>query len=166
MDKFLQRERILTFKIVINHKTECRGATNPQSELGYIVPDSLFSVLNKIKMPLPAAPDGYVKWRPSAVIFSQKCGCWHFENAIGREIPAKPRPVDSNSGLRLARCRLTMPSRLFQCLLGRGIYYCLPYREIYYSLCDMRFASHSSFVSLKKCSVRTSPGGDTLPSSV
>ena len=39
-------------------------------------------------MPVPAAPDGYVKWRPTAVIFTQKCGRWHFENAVGREIPA------------------------------------------------------------------------------
>ena len=46
-------------------------------------------------MPIPAAPDGYVKWRPSAVIFTQKCDHWHFENAVGREIPAKPRPADS-----------------------------------------------------------------------
>ena len=27
-----------------NYNTECRGAENPQSELGYIVPDSLFFI--------------------------------------------------------------------------------------------------------------------------
>ena len=85
-------------------------------------------------MPVPAVPDGYVKWRPTAVIFTRKCGRWHFENAVGREIPAKPRPVDSIGGFHRARCRLTIPSRLFQCLLGRGIYCCLPDREIYYCL--------------------------------
>ena len=50
-------------------------------------------------MPVSAAPDGYVKWRPSAVIFMQKCGCWHFENAVGGgEIPAKPCSMDSIYG--------------------------------------------------------------------
>ena len=85
-------------------------------------------------MPGSAALDGYVKWRSTAVIFTRKSGRWHFENAVGREIPAKLRPADSIGGFHLARCRLTMPTRLFQCLLGRGIYYCLSGREIYYSL--------------------------------
>ena len=65
---------------------------------------------------------GYVKWPPTGAIFPKKCGRWHFENAVGRENPAKSRPVDSIWCLQRARCRmrphrlLPIPTRLFRCL--------------------------------------------------
>ena len=51
------------------------------------------------------AAGGYVKQCPTAAIFPQKCGRWHFQIADGREKPAKPRPVDSILGLHRARYR-------------------------------------------------------------
>ena len=41
------------------------------------------------------AAGGYVKWCPTAAIFPQKCGRWHFQIADGRENHAKPRPLDT-----------------------------------------------------------------------
>ena len=41
-----------------------------------------------------AVPVGGVKVPPTASIFPQKCGRWHFGNADGRENPAKLRPVE------------------------------------------------------------------------
>ncbi len=38
--------------IQANYNTECRGAENPQSELGYIVSDSLFLLINVNSMNL------------------------------------------------------------------------------------------------------------------
>ena len=35
-----------------------------------------------------AAPVGRYKVAPTGAIFAQKCGRWHFENAVGRENPA------------------------------------------------------------------------------
>ena len=49
------------------------------------------------------APGGGTFTPPTAAIFPQKCGRWHFENAVGRENPAKPRPVDSILGIHRAR---------------------------------------------------------------
>ena len=57
-----------------------------------------FCYCYKPKMSIIPAPDGYVKLRPTATIFPQKCGRWHFGNAVGRENSAKPRPVDSILG--------------------------------------------------------------------
>lgn len=37
---------------------------------------------------------GHGKEPPTAAIFQKKCGRWYFENADGREKPAKPRPVE------------------------------------------------------------------------
>ena len=65
---------------------------------------------------------GYVKWPPTGAIFPKECGRWHFENAVGRENPAKSRPVDSIWCLQRARCRmrphrlLPISTRLFRCL--------------------------------------------------
>ena len=50
-----------------------------------------------------AAPVGRYKVAPTGAISPQKCGCWHFENAVGREKPAKSRPMDSILGLQRAR---------------------------------------------------------------
>ena len=53
-----------------------------------------------------AAPDRRYKVAPTGVISPQKCGRWHFENAVGRENPAKSRPTDSILRLQRARSRL------------------------------------------------------------
>ncbi len=55
-----------------------------------------------------AAPVGRYKVAPTGVISPQKYGRWHFENAVGRENPAKSRPMDSILRLHRARCRFTM----------------------------------------------------------
>ena len=65
-----------------------------------------------------AAPDRRYKVAPTGVISPQKCGRWHFENAVGRENPAKSRPMDSSLRLHRARCRLTMVTRLFRCYIA------------------------------------------------
>ena len=70
----------------------------------------------KIHADFVNAAGGHVKWLPPGAIFPQKCGCWHFENAVGRENPAKPRPLDSISGLHRPRSRMTVSARLFLCL--------------------------------------------------
>ena len=44
-----------------------------------------------------------MKWHPTAVIFRKKCGRWHFENAVGRENAAKPRPVEAQNTVHRAR---------------------------------------------------------------
>ena len=49
------------------------------------------------------APGGYTFTPPTAAISPQKRGHWHFENAVGRENPAKSRPVDSILGIHRAR---------------------------------------------------------------
>ena len=56
------------------------------------------------KIDFADAAVGRDKVIPTAAIFPQKCGRWHFENAAGREKPVKPRPVDSILGLHRARC--------------------------------------------------------------
>ena len=70
----------------------------------------------KIHADFVNAAGGHVKWLPPGAIFPQKCGRWHFENAVGRENPAKPRPLDSISGLHRPRSRMTVSARLFLCL--------------------------------------------------
>ncbi len=74
----------------------------------------------KVKMSCSVAAGGYVKWHPPDAIFLLKCGRWYFENAVGRENRAKPRPVDSIWGLHRPRCRMTVPTRLFPdiCITG------------------------------------------------
>ena len=62
------------------------------------------------------APGGHVKWPPTAVIFPQKCGRWHFQNADEREKTAKARPVELKNAVHWARDRLAMSIRLFRCL--------------------------------------------------
>ena len=49
------------------------------------------------------AAGGYVKWCPTGAIFPQKCGRWHFQNADGRDFPAKPRPLDTQNAVQRAR---------------------------------------------------------------
>ena len=39
----------------------------------------------EIHVDFVTAPDGYVKYCPTAAIFPQKCGRWHFQIAVGRE---------------------------------------------------------------------------------
>lgn len=46
---------------------------------------------------------GHGKEPPTAAIFQKKCGRWYFENADGREKPAKPRPVDTKNASRRPR---------------------------------------------------------------
>ena len=70
----------------------------------------------KIHADFVNAAGGHVKWLPPGAIFPQKCGRWHFENAVGRENPAKPCPLDSISGLHRPRSRMTVSARLFLCL--------------------------------------------------
>ena len=62
------------------------------------------------------APGGYTFTPPTAAVFPQKCGRWHFENAVGRENPVKARPVDSILCLHRARFRMTVSARFFRCL--------------------------------------------------
>ena len=59
------------------------------------------------------AAGGYIKQCPTAAIFPQKCGRWHFENTDGRENPAKPRPVDSKNTSQWPRASIdsTGPGR-------------------------------------------------------
>ena len=59
----------------------------------------------KIQVASVNAAGGYVKWSPSAVIFQQKCGRWHFQIADGRDNPAKPRPVEPKNAVHRARYR-------------------------------------------------------------
>ena len=47
------------------------------------------------------------KWPPTAAIFPQKCGRWYFKIAVGREKPAKPRPVETPNAVHRPRCTLT-----------------------------------------------------------
>ena len=49
------------------------------------------------------AAGGYVKWCPTGAIFPQKCGRWYFQNAVGRENPAKARPLDGILSVQRAR---------------------------------------------------------------
>ena len=50
------------------------------------------------------------------MIFPQKCGHWHFQNAVGRENPVKARPVDSILCLHRPRFRMTVSARFLRCL--------------------------------------------------
>ena len=50
------------------------------------------------------------------MIFPQKCGHWHFQNAVGRENSVKARSVDSILCLHRPRFRMTVSARLFRCL--------------------------------------------------
>ena len=49
------------------------------------------------------AAGGYVKQCPTGAIFPQKCGRWYFQNAVGRENPAKARPLDTQNAVQRAR---------------------------------------------------------------
>ena len=57
----------------------------------------IFGINGKSMLISGGAAGGYIKWCPTAAISPLKCGRWHFQNAVGREIPAKPRPVDTQN---------------------------------------------------------------------
>ena len=73
-------------------------------------------MLISIRADFVNAAGGYAYWHPPAAIFPQKCGRWHFENAVGRENPAKARLVDSILGLHRPRRRMTV-----QTIISRGL---------------------------------------------